>query len=64
LARSGSPRCPHASSLSLSLLAILLPAVALILLIMCGWVLVRLIRAVRVRRRRKRDAAVSPPAPA
>jgi hypothetical protein len=51
-------------SLSLSLLAVLLPVVALILLIMCAWVFVRLIRAVRVRRRRKRDAALSPPAPA
>jgi hypothetical protein len=51
-------------SLSLSLLAVLLPVVALILLIICAWALVRLIRAVRVRRRRKRDAALSPPAPA
>lgn len=51
-------------SLSLSLLAVLLPVVALIVLIMCAWALVRLIRAVRLRRRRKRDAAVSPPAPA
>jgi uncharacterized protein DUF4126 len=52
-----------AVSLSLSLLAVLLPIVALIILVMCLWALVRLIRAVRVRRR-KRDAALSPPAPA
>jgi hypothetical protein len=51
-------------SLSLSLLAVLLPVVALILLIMCAWALVRLIRAVRLRRRRKREAALPPPAPA
>jgi hypothetical protein len=50
-------------SLGLSLLAVLLPVVALILLIVFGWSLVRLIRAVRARRRRKRDA-LSPPAPA
>lgn len=51
-------------SLSLSLVAVLLPVVALILLIIFAWVLVRLIRAVRARRRRHRDAALSPPAPA
>lgn len=50
-------------SLSLSLLAVLLPVVALILLIIGGWALVRLIRAVRFRRR-KRDAAPAPLTPA
>ena len=49
-------------SLSLSLLAVLLPIVALILLVMCLWALMRLIRSLRVRRR-KRAAALSPAAP-
>jgi uncharacterized membrane protein len=50
-------------SLGLSLLAVLLPVVALILLIVFAWTLVRLIRAVRARRRR-RAAAQARPTPA
>jgi hypothetical protein len=46
-------------SLGLSLLAVLFPVAALVVLLIMAWTIVRLVRAVRARRRRRRDAASS-----
>jgi uncharacterized membrane protein len=48
-------------SLGLSLLAILVPIVALIFLIVFAWALVRVFRAARARRRRRQQARAAPP---
>jgi hypothetical protein len=47
-------------SLGMSLMAVLLPVVALIFLIVFAWSLVRLVRALRSRRRRRAAARASP----
>ncbi|HEX6469213.1 MAG TPA: DUF4126 domain-containing protein [Streptosporangiaceae bacterium] len=52
-----------ATSLGLSLVAILFPVVALVFLVVFAWALARLVRAVRARRRRRR-AALSSTSPA